>query len=171
MKAGFIAATICLAVSSAQALVTGAQALGNLQAAAIKLDDTLAHWDGGPFTLFPLGMQTQGLLQQVNTAVTTFQNLRTRSEPADNDVLKAAQLGVPTIDHILKTVVASKDKFDKIPLGVPIMFGILKALQIPTNKMTSAIVVGASPANGPALRQMQDQVKQLFVDAMNSFDA
>lgn len=170
MRVGFTSVVFCLAVRLAKAIPTGAEVLDNLIAATEKLDGTLENWNGGPFTLFPLGLQSQSLIQQVNTATTVFQGLGMRTEAADADVLKSGQQGAASIQHILNTVIASRPKFEKVPLGIPIMFGVLKALQLPTNRMTATILQGASPSSGQQLQQLQDQIKQLFVNAMNAFD-
>ncbi len=169
MKLQLLTSIACIATRLALAL-SGAEALSNIATETKLLDNKVANWNGSPFSMFPLGLQAQKLKKMVDGATVEFQNLGSRPESDDKLVVAAANDALTSLDGVITTVIAAKDKFDQIPLGLPILFGIIKTLQTSTNKMVQACINGASIGNINKLKTMQDRAKTHFEKGMASFD-
>ncbi|KAK3186721.1 hypothetical protein K4F52_004467 [Lecanicillium sp. MT-2017a] len=169
MKLRFLTTIACIATRVVLA-VSGAEELSNIAEETKLLDNKLSRWNGSPFSMFPLGLQAQKLKKIVDGATATFQDQGNRPESDDKLVVAAANDALAALDAVITTVIAAREDFDKIPLGLPILFGILKTLQTSTMKMTKAIVEGASIGNVNKIKAMQDRAKAHFEKAMASFD-
>lgn len=92
-----------------------------------------------------------------------------RTKVTDTDVVVSAKAALDSLQHIMATVTDSKSKFDRVPLGLPIMFGILKTVEINTNKAIQIAVDAASPEAKKELQSMQQQAKDYFSSTLNNF--
>ncbi|KAM4058846.1 hydrophobic surface binding protein A domain-containing protein [Hirsutella rhossiliensis] len=167
MLLGRITLAACLP-SIAAAFPGGAAALDSVQSATNSLDRGLQNWNGFPLGIISVGFQAQRLLTDIGSTATTLQRLGNRTGNDDKQIMTSAQKALDSLDHIIDTVVNSKTKFTKLPLGTAVIFGVLKTLEVATNKMVQNGVDGASPGYRKQMEKMQDHAKGDFTRAFSA---
>lgn len=170
MKVNAISMLLCAAVGLVQGGLFGTTPLQDLKSALDGIDGTIGRWGGGILTLVPIAVQAEVLATRIKETQKSFQKLGARSAETDEPLLRDGNAALQSLNHAMNTITSSAAKFQKVPMGVPIMYGILKSFQISTDRMIQTGIDGASPDAKPQLEVMQGQAKEYFAKALESFE-
>lgn len=144
--------------------------LQKLKSSVDSIGKSIEGWTGSPLYLPVLGLQAAKLQKDVIDTGASFQKAGRRTADADQAILVDAQSALDSLGHVMGTVGGAAAKFEKIPMGVPVMFGVLKAFEISTNCAIKMGIDGASPNAKPRFEAMQQTAKAHFTNAINLFE-
>ncbi|KAJ3494944.1 hypothetical protein NLG97_g3749 [Lecanicillium saksenae] len=144
--------------------------LQKLKSSVDSIDKGLDRWTGSPLYLPVLALQAAKLQKDITDTGASFKRAGPRTADADQALLVDAQSALDSLGHAMATVGGAATKFDKIPMGVPVIFGVLKAFEISTNRAIKLGVDGASPDAKPRFEAMQQTAKAYFKNAIDLFE-
>ena len=148
----------------------GTDAITNISRSIGDLDTSIAKWNGKPLGTIIIAFKAQNILKEVDKTTELFKDAGKRTIFDERDLITASAGAVKNLGQVTTTLLAAKDQFFKLPLGSAIVFGILKALESSANKMTQQIVSGAPLGLETEEKALQNQVQELFKDAIASFE-
>lgn len=170
MRLNAISLLLCAATGLVRAGFFGTTPLQDLKSALDGIDGTIGRWSGGILTLVPIAAQAEILATRIKETQKSLQKLGARSAETDGPLLRDGDAALQSLDHTMSTITNSAAKFRRVPMGVPIMYGILKSFQVSTDRMIQTGIDGASPDAKPQLEAMQGQAKEYFAKALGSFE-